>query len=254
MYYWQLYFFQGEMTCEACEKRFPGLKPYRVHMRTHSVAKPYFCNAKGCQKSYLSRPLLWKHQIRRHPELSVNASRLLEDKRGRRAAIKYGASSVESVLIAQSFVEDLLVAVVKRNEPEEDEEGEMQSETEEKTDSKEEDANSSIDDNEQQKETEQGTQMEDEEEDKQDEYDPVDAAVRSIMGPEGSFDIRKSPVKSPFRPPLSSIHGPLQTRVVRASPPVPLPPQGYIPPKSTVQGSPRSRIEEQPQLVSYKAT
>lgn len=52
------------MSCEVCDVNFNGLKPYRVHLRLHTGANPYLCYASNCQRSYISRQLLWKHQVR----------------------------------------------------------------------------------------------------------------------------------------------------------------------------------------------
>ncbi len=184
------------MTCEVCDKHFGGLKPYRVHMRTHSGDNPYLCNAKGCQQAYISRPLLWKHQVRRHPELANNAAKSIEEKRNKRLVVKLGAArhGMESIWAARSVIQDLIEAVIPEPEPETEPEPEQEPEEDEAMEEEE----SAKDD-----QKSKGSGGEGEEEDLQEEetYDPIDAAVRSIMGPEGSFDVRKSPTKSPARGP-----------------------------------------------------
>ena len=50
-------------VCEVCEERFADFRKYRVHLRTHTGANPYLCNAANCSSSYISRQLLWKHQV-----------------------------------------------------------------------------------------------------------------------------------------------------------------------------------------------
>ncbi len=209
--------FQTELDCEVCDRHFDGLKPYRVHMRTHTGDKPYLCNAKGCQQAYISRQLLWKHQVRRHPELKVNAAKSLEEKRNKRLVQKFGASSMESILTARSVIEALIATAIP--EPE----AEPESEQEEGS------ADTSL---EEQQAPKTNEDTEDGEENAEEEYDPIDAAVRSIMGPEGSFDIRKSPTKSPGRhggAMLSPVHSNrtppvMTTPPVRQIPPAPLPP------------------------------
>ena len=50
-------------VCEVCDRSFQTLKKYRVHFRTHTGSNPYSCSAESCTKSYVSKPMLLKHQV-----------------------------------------------------------------------------------------------------------------------------------------------------------------------------------------------
>ena len=71
------------------------------------------------RKSYVSKHLLLKHHIRRHPELRPVASAQLENRRNQKYLDKMGASSVENVLLCQSLIlQDLINAVIPYEIPE----------------------------------------------------------------------------------------------------------------------------------------
>ena len=188
----------GHHICEVCEERFVDFRKYRVHLRTHTGANPYLCNAANCSSSYISRQLLWKHQVRRHPELRANAAKAMEERRTKRALTRFEAGSVESVAVAKDLVESILdaifpkptVVVDDKKEEEKKPSGAKEEHNVEATKSEHEDD---------EKENElEGSGVSAGEKTKaplEVEQDPIAAAVASIMGPEGEVNIRKSPMK-----------------------------------------------------------
>ena len=111
-------FLEPELTtCEVCEASFNNFKKYRVHLRTHTGATPYVCSVRGCKKCYVSKQLLLKHQIRRHPELRSNAATELESRRNKKYLEKMGASSIDHVQLCQEILGELLEEVVKEPTP-----------------------------------------------------------------------------------------------------------------------------------------
>lgn len=189
----------GSKVCEVCEQSFDNFKAYRVHIRSHTGAKPYLCSATDCSKSYISRQLLWKHQIRRHPELESSATKGLQDKRQKRLLAKFDATSVESIDICQLLLKEFIEEIFpKPIEAKEEEDGD---EKENKEDKENMDISAQI--------SNSGSATEnskDPDPPRDKEFDAIDAAVRSIIGPEGSFDITKSPIKSP--PPMMPSNDP----------------------------------------------
>lgn len=187
---------QSDLICEVCETDFEtDFKRYRVHMRTHTGANPYLCSAQGCQKAYISRQLLWKHQIRRHQELAVNASKMLQEKRNKRELIKYGAKSIENVKFCEEIISDILMKVI----PDENESNEKEDSEKENTEieaNKENEEEVSLGATSPSKDKKEDSESEKSPE----EYDPIDAAVRSIMGPEGTIRMNRSPTKTPLSP------------------------------------------------------
>merc|ERR1711976_117738 len=91
---------------------------YRVHLRTHTGAEPHLCTAKGCDKTYVSKQLLLKHHIRRHPDLRPAAAAPLESRRTKKYLEKMGASSLESVMLCQQVLIDLINVVIPYEQPE----------------------------------------------------------------------------------------------------------------------------------------
>jgi hypothetical protein len=160
-----------------------------VHLRTHTGANPYLCNAQNCHNSYISRQLLWKHQIRRHAELRTLATKSLEEKRTKRALGRFQAASIDSVRVAEAAVASLLDLIFPFNvEVKEEDKDEKDHKVEEEVEKE---------GNEEVKETKEEV-VEEEDEVKMDPMnDPIAAAVASIMGPAGNFDVRMSPVKQP---------------------------------------------------------
>ena len=88
-----------------------------MHLRTHTGATPYVCSVRGCKKCYVSKQLLLKHQIRRHPELRSNAATELESRRNKKYLEKMGASSIDHVQLCQDILGELLEEVIKEPTP-----------------------------------------------------------------------------------------------------------------------------------------
>ncbi len=132
------------------------------------------CSAQSCSRAFISRTLLYKHQIRTHPHMRANAVKQLDEKRVRRTVAKFGASSIESVLLARSVVGQLLEAAAARVV----ENSHVQPQVEEKQPAVD------VPDVEPPPPPPTASQPE--------EYDPVAAAVQSIMGPAGAFDVEMS--------------------------------------------------------------
>ena len=213
----------GPMICEVCETQLGNLARYKVHIRTHTGSAPHICSVRGCKKSYVSKHLLLKHHIRRHPDLRPIASAQLEQRRHKKFLEKMGASSLENVQICQGIVAQDLLSLVIPNEVENPVEPEKNPEKE---------PEKPVDN----PENDQKPAEPEEAPNEEPEFDPIASAVASIMGPEGNFDIRKSPVKPviphhippkhipmpPLMPiekkdPLKSIKVPDQTTPVSAS-------------------------------------
>ncbi len=121
-------------------------------------------------------------------ELRASASKILEDRRNHRLCLKFGAKSMESIHFAEDLLEHLIAGAVLQSEtppPPPPEEVPSQ----ERVESPDDKSVLGIP-------ADNSTAY----------LDPVDAAVRSIMGPEGSFDLHMSPTKS-----LSHILNPLMS-------------------------------------------
>ena len=108
----------GPQICELCDVNCDTFAKYRVHLRTHTGAAPHACTAKGCDKKYVSKQLLLKHNIRRHPDLRPNAAAQLEARRTKKYLEKMGASSMESVMLSQQILLDLINVVIPYEEEE----------------------------------------------------------------------------------------------------------------------------------------
>ena len=195
-------------TCEVCDKHFDNFQKYRVHFRTHTGATPYICTSQGCGKSYISKQLLYKHNIRRHPELKNDSEKYLLEKREKREMAKFGATQVESVKVIEAIVNSILGEAVteqvhsEKNNPDvstsqlplhEITAAEILANLSEATLNESFTSKLPTGENQQEKVTPE-------------EYDPVAAAVSSIMDIDSMFSVKKSPVKnhvnaSPIREP-----------------------------------------------------
>ena len=113
------------IMCTTCHLNLPNSAAYRVHQRKHTGVQPHACN--NCGKRFISKSLLWKHQVRRHPEQNSEAAKSLAAKKLRKDCERLGAKSADSVEIVQGFltswVDDFLenLAPPKMAEPEEEE-------------------------------------------------------------------------------------------------------------------------------------
>ena len=106
------------VMCQACHLTFPSASAYRVHQRSHTGLQPHACS---CGKRFISKSLLWKHQVRRHPE-NAEAAASLAAKKLRRDCQRLGAQSTESVEVVQGVVSNWVAEVLDHLVPEEPEE------------------------------------------------------------------------------------------------------------------------------------
>ena len=208
---------QGPLECEVCDSSLDTFAKYRVHLRTHSGIQPHVCSAKGCKKNYVSKQLLLKHHIRRHPDLRPQSAAQLESRRTQKYLGKMGASNLENVMLCQQVLIDMINLVIPYDEPEVVPEIEAPKELEQP----------------EPMETEQQQEPEAEPE----EFDPIASAVASIMGPDGAFDIRKSPVKS---------YPPSHPSPMRPANPPPLIPLKSLPPPKPIESV--LKAKEKPQV------
>ena len=189
----------GENICEVCDQNFDNLQKYRVHFRTHTGTNPYTCTSQGCTKSYISKHLLNKHIIRRHPSLKEDAEKLLLEKRQKREMDRFGATEMDSVAVIENIL-NLVIDKAVTEVPHKTNYGKHSNETicegfpipeitaaETLANLGDETLNNSLNVS---PSHDQGNQ-----EIIANEYDPVDAAVRSIMDIDSMFNIKRSPVK-----------------------------------------------------------
>ena len=235
-------------TCEVCEANFESFRKYRVHLRTHTGATPHVCSVRGCRKSYVSKQLLLKHHIRRHPDMRPVASAQLETRRNRKYLEKMGASSMENVLLCQSLIlQDLIQEVIpyekKIIQPEQEvATSSLQNpenlvnkkdvlEAGDAVSNRDGDGDNPVMDNDRKEPPEP----------EEEEFDPIAAAVASIMGTEGKFDLRKSPVKPVVTPTTSGLqparHIPMPSLLPITSG------SGAVPPKTQEPLSQREMLE-----------
>ena len=189
----------SENICEVCDRNFENLQKYRVHFRTHTGTNPYTCTSQGCTKSYISKHLLNKHIIRRHPNLKEDAEKLLLEKRQKREMDRFGATEMDSVAVIENILNNIIAKAVtevplqtnnSKHSTETICEGFLIPEiTAAETLANLGDAtlNNSL--------IVSPCHDPGNQEANANEYDPVDAAVRSIMDIDSMFNIKKSPVK-----------------------------------------------------------
>lgn len=185
-----------ENTCEVCDKSFDDFQKYRVHFRIHTGVKPHKCQFQGCEKSYISKQLLNKHRIRRHPELKEKAEQVLLCKKEQKEMIKYGASQRDTVGIIRTIIGEIVGDVVVEpsncEEPLPSEVSPSKEHTVPEMNAAEVLANlgdATMNDCSVMESDNQYFDVE------AAEYDPVAAAVSSIMDIDSMFSIKKSPVK-----------------------------------------------------------
>ena len=188
-----------ENTCEVCDKSFDDFQKYRVHFRIHTGINPHKCSSQGCEKSYISKQLLNKHKIRRHPELKEEAEKQLQEKRELKEMVKYGATKKESIGVIGTIIDEIVSEVIQH--PMECDEGVSsdvspgKEHTEPEIDAAEILANlgdTTVTDS-LVPQFEDINQLDNA---PPEEYDPVAAAVSSIMDIDSMFNIKKSPVKN----------------------------------------------------------
>ena len=217
-------------TCEVCEATFDNFRKYRVHLRTHTGATPYVCTIRGCKKSYVSKQLLLKHHIRRHPELRTNAATELQNRRDKKYLDKMGASSIDHVQLCQEILEGLIQEMIAEPKPDVD-----QGTLEQKDDLNAGEVHDAVKEGSVPKEANDAETEKEAADAPPEEFDPLASAIASIMGPDGNFDIRKSPVK-PVVPPTSTYATP------SAPTPTPIP----MPPLIPVNGETPNPISKPP--------
>ncbi len=210
---------QTSYSCEVCELSCENIRKYRVHIRTHTGQAPHACEVKACRKSYVSKHLLLKHYIRRHPDLRPMASTQLEQRRTQKYLQKMGASDLDHVFLCQNILEDLINKVIEDEQPEPEKDVKINEETE---DAKKEEVEQPL-----------------EEEEEEEVFDPIASAVASIMGPDGAFDIRKSPVK-----PVAQAK-PLPSSAIKMPPLMPID-------KKETPAKPQPKPVEQPKIDPLK--
>ena len=96
------------VTCHTCDLILPTAAAFRVHNRKHIGSTPHPCLQPKCSKSFISKSLLWKHQVRRHPALKESVGRLLYERKLKKEALRFGADSIESVDAGFKIVDYLL--------------------------------------------------------------------------------------------------------------------------------------------------
>ena len=168
--------------------------------------------------------------------MRVNAFRSVDERRSRRLVAKYNAKGgIDTIRIVQGIIlRDLVDAVIPEEKPEPEEIKEEEEETDDK-DNLESSPTKEAD-------TKAKEEEKEEEEDKPEKaYDPIDAAVRSIMGPEGTFGDDEE-VESPTKteaPPSGS-----QQQQPQVPPPQQI--QQHMPPQQQYQQQQR---QQQPSSV-----
>ena len=101
------------VACHTCDLTLPNAAAFKVHQRQHSGRAPHSCGQPKCDKSFISKSLLWKHQVRRHPLLQESVQKLLYQRRLKKDAVKFEALDTESLEVVYSVMEDTLTAVME---------------------------------------------------------------------------------------------------------------------------------------------
>ena len=99
------------IVCQACHETLPNSSAYRVHQRRHTGVQPHACST--CGKRFISKSLLWKHLVRRHPEENQEAAKSLAAKKLRKDCERLGATNVTSVEVVQELLTAWLDTVVE---------------------------------------------------------------------------------------------------------------------------------------------
>lgn len=99
------------VPCHTCDHILPNSAAFKVHNRQHVGSTPHTCDQKNCNKSFISKSLLWKHQYRRHPSLKDSVSKLLYERKLRKEIGKYGTESIESLDVVYRIMGDIWESV-----------------------------------------------------------------------------------------------------------------------------------------------
>jgi len=95
------------VPCHNCDLTLPNAAAFRVHSRLHQGTSPHVCTQPKCSKSFISKSLLWKHQVRRHPELKQSVEHLLYRRKLKKEAAIFGARSIDSLDVIYNIVDDI---------------------------------------------------------------------------------------------------------------------------------------------------
>ena len=76
------------IPCHNCDLVLPNSAAFKVHSRKHQGTTPHLCDQPNCNRAYISKSLLWKHQVRRHPQLEPVVGQLLRRRKLKRDVIK----------------------------------------------------------------------------------------------------------------------------------------------------------------------
>ena len=104
------------VACHTCDQTLPNAAAFKVHQRQHSGRAPHSCTQPKCGKSFISKSLLWKHQVRRHPALQDSVQKLLQERKLKRDVVKFEASSTETLEAVYQLLEDVLSSTVEAAE------------------------------------------------------------------------------------------------------------------------------------------
>ena len=108
------------VPCHTCDQVLPNAAAFKVHNRQHLGSSPHICTQEKCKKSFISKSLLWKHQVRRHPELKESIGKLLYERKLKKEMVKFGCRSSESLEVTYKVMEDVLRLVsveIERRKP-----------------------------------------------------------------------------------------------------------------------------------------
>lgn len=109
------------VPCHTCDQILPNAASFKVHNRQHLGSTPHACSVPKCDKSFISKSLLWKHQIRRHPQLKESVGQLLYKRKLQKDAVRFGTTNTEALDVAYKVIDDLwesLCLEITRRSPE----------------------------------------------------------------------------------------------------------------------------------------
>ena len=119
------------IPCHNCDMTLANAAAFKVHSRKHQGVTPHVCTQPNCNRSYISKSLLWKHQVRRHPQLQPVVSQLLRRRKLKQDVTKFCAQEVDSLDICLQVLDLVWDGVCKKIE--ELEPPDIEPETEKKT-------------------------------------------------------------------------------------------------------------------------
>ena len=119
------------IPCHNCDMTLANAAAFKVHSRKHQGVTPHVCTQPNCNRSYISKSLLWKHQVRRHPQLQPVVSQLLRRRKLKQDVTKFGAQEVDSLDVCLQVLDLVWDGVCKKID--ELEPPDIEPETEKKT-------------------------------------------------------------------------------------------------------------------------